>query len=488
MTAPRRDRPVSRLALPAALLLGWGALAGWVLPGWPLNADEGFYLSASHALAGALWPYHDYAYTQMPWLPLLQAPFFAVVPPSLTALRALSLAWTTLAFALAYRILAPRVGPWKTAVAFGLLLLAPQTLGFLAIGKTYPLAQFLFLLAAGALFSPARGRTGYAVLAVAGVLCIGVRLTMAPAVAVLGLGYWRLHREIPWTWALGVPAAAALVLIGPFASRDPLAFTFFNWGFHTASLAPRHPPGFWADALRSHPGIWVLLAVALAVNGRRISPFSVLLGAAVAGLAANLAWAGTYLEYVTPFILAAIVGAFGVLAENPRPLRDAAALGAAVVLGLLLFSWPAATRCEADCAAAARFLAAHTPPGARVLASMPEVPVEAGRPIFRDLLMGKFTVTGDFPSAVARHIGYIHIADLVDCVHRVEPAAIVLSTRPTGNFYYSLPSELVFTHVRRDLVAEMAEGYDLAYANPTYLVLLPRAVRLAAAPSPLPGW
>lgn len=488
MTAPPRDRPLSRLLLPAALLLAWAILAGWVLPHWPLNADEGFYLSASHALAGGLWPYHDYAYTQMPWLPLLQAPYFAVVPPSLLALRALSLGWTTLAFAVAYKILASRVGPGRTAVAFGLLLLAPDTLGFLAIGKTYPLAQFLLLLAAGALFSPAGWRLGFAVLAVTGVLCIGVRLTMAPAVAVLWLGYWWLHRQMPWTWALGLPAAAALVLIGPFASRDPLAFAFFNWGYHTASLASRHPPGFWVETLRYLPGIWVLAAVALAVNGWRATPFSVLLGAAVAGIAANLAWAGTYLEYVTPFILAAIVGAVGVLAENPRPLRDAAALGAAALLGLLLFFWPAASRCEADCTAAARFLAAHTAPQARILASMPEVPVEAARPIFRNLLMGKFTVTGDLPAAVAGHIGYIQVADLVSCVHRVEPAAIVLSARPTGNFYYSLPSELVFTQVRRDLVAEMAEGYDLAYSNPTYLVLLPRARRLETAPSPLPGW
>jgi hypothetical protein len=49
----------------ALLVAGvWLALASRVLIHTDLNADEGFYLAASHALHDGLLPYRDYLYTQ----------------------------------------------------------------------------------------------------------------------------------------------------------------------------------------------------------------------------------------------------------------------------------------------------------------------------------------------------------------------------------------------------------------------------------------
>jgi hypothetical protein len=486
---PAQDKTrVPGFVVPSVLAILWALLCVRVLHGWPLNADEGFYLAASRALGDGMLPYRDYAYTQMPLLPIIQAPFFAVLPASLAGIRMLGILWTSLFLAAAWALLSARLGALRALGCFGLMFLCVDTLGLLSIGKTYPLAQLLFLLAALPLFMPLSWRARLLLVSAAGVLCVGVRLTMAPSILALWAGLWALHRgEARWTWMLGVPGVFALLAIGPFVAMDPARFMFFNLAFHLDSLLPAHPGGFWRLALGYLPGPWMFFTIALVANGRRLSAFSVLLAASVLGVVANLATVGVYMEYVTPFILPGLVGAAGVLAQGSPRRWEIAAYAACAAAGIALLSPPRSTSCENDASAAARFLAAHSAAGDPVLASMPEIPVEARRPVFRNLLMGKFTVTGDIPAGPASRLGFIHITDLVGAVERREAAAVVLSSAPTGNFYYSLPSQRVFTGIRRELLGKLLAGYYVAFSNRSYVILLRRDHQLANAASPLPG-
>ena len=466
--------PEIRRHAPLLLILAvWAFLSSGLLWGTRLNSDEGFYLAASKAAGAGLVPYRDYAYTQMPLLPFLQAPFLEVLPASLGAIRILSMAWTTLALVLAYRILRITLGAAPTLACLAVFLVSVDALGFLSIGKTYALANLLFLAAALALFPMRPWRVRLLLLSVAGVLCVGVRLTMAPSVAVLWAGFWVLNRgEVRAVWMMGIPAALSLALIGPFVTPDPQRFEFFNWGFHTFSFVQRHPAGFWLAAAMFAPGPLAFAGLAC-TQMRRPTPSSVLLTASVSGFVANLAFAGAYTEYETPFVLPAIVGAAGVLGSSAFKL-EWGAYAAAVIGGLLFLHTPDASTCVGDARGAADFLRAHTARDDSVLASMPEIPVGAGRPIFRNLLMGKFTVTGDLPASLARRYGFIHIGELINSVELRQPAAVVLSASPSGNFATSYPSEIKFAGIHRRLMAALSLGYALAFSNRTYVVLLRR--------------
>jgi hypothetical protein len=473
----------SRTASLALLLAGWALLYFLLLRGVRLNADEGFYLASSRALWDGLLPYRDYAYTQTPLLPLVQAPFLALLPGSLGGIRLLSFLWTGIALVAAHRMVPARAGALPVLLGFGLLFLCLDTMGYLSIGKTYALANLALLACALPLFMDLSWRTRLVLLSAAGVLAVGVRLTTAPSVAALWAGLWILHRkEARAAWMLGIPAVMALAVLGPFAAADPVRFVFFNWSFHSQSYVPRHPAGFWEAALVYAPGAWVLFAAALWAGRRRLTPSAVLLVASVAGVAANLIVAGTYLEYVTPFVMPGVVGALGVLAESLGRRPAIAVLSLAALAAVISCRVPARTTCVEDAAGAAGFLASRTAPGDRVLASMPEVAVEAGRPLFRNLVMGKFTVTGDLPPAQAVRYGFIPIGELIGCAERREPAAVVFSSLRSGNFLYSLPSEIQFAGIRDRFIGELLRGYEVAYSNPTFVVLLPRPRRLDSPP------
>lgn len=111
-----------------------------------LNADEGFYLAASRATLKGDLPYFDYAYTQGPFLPLLNAPLAAVVQPSLEGIRTINTFWTAAGFLAAYFLLGGARRPLAAAGCLAILLFSQIYFSFLPIGKTYALAQLLLLL------------------------------------------------------------------------------------------------------------------------------------------------------------------------------------------------------------------------------------------------------------------------------------------------------------------------------------------------------
>jgi hypothetical protein len=475
--APAGGPPTGRfpaLAAAAAAAALWFVLWRLAFRDSPLNADEGFYLAAGKALERGLLPYRDYLYTQTPFLPLIQGPFFLFLPASLAGLRTLSFLWTALFLAGAGAFAWKSLGGLRTAGFLAVCLLCPAALGFLSIGKTYPLAQLLLLATALPLFGPGSWKNKLLVLSAAGVLCVGVRLTMAPAVAVLWAGFWLLHRaEARPVLMIGVPALLALAALGPFVAMDPVAFAFSNWTFHHDSLIPRDAAGWAADFLRFAPGPLALMAFAAARRRAWATPFGIVLGASAAGIVSNVLLAGIYPEYVTPFLFVGALGAAGMLAAGPSRRLEAAAYAAALATALATASLPARSTCLTDADAAAAFLDRSLSSDDPVLASMPEIPVQADRPLFRNLVMGKFTVTADLAPAAADRLHFIRFDDLVGALDRREPAAVVLSTSANGNFAYSLPSYRRFNErSRRKLAEALDRGYVKAFGNATYLILV----------------
>jgi len=458
-----------------ALAVLWAAFAWWLAAVWPLNADEGFYLAVSRALGQGLLPYRDYAYTQTPLLPLLQAPLALALPASLASIRLISLLWITGSLALCFALLRGRLGSAALLGVHLVLFLSLPAFGFLSMGKTYALAQLLFLVAALPLFLEWRPLAGLAWLSLFSVLCVGCRLTLAPAVLVLYAGYCLLRcRGRSPLLVLGVPVLFAGAFLGPFIAVDPERFRFFNWGYHQMSTIDRHPAGFLGRVFVFAPGVWLLGLCALPLAMRRLSGPGVLLLASLAGVAANVVIAGSYAEYNAPFVFGTWLGALILFAHAASPRLRTAVVVLALILSAVCVRLPELERPLDSERTASAFLRANTAEGDAVLASMPEIPVCAGRPLYRGLLMGKFVVTADLSPELASGYGFLHASELLSCVAERRPAAVVLSRYRTWNFRYSMPSLRNFGKFRQDWLLALHQGYRIAYLNDAYVVLLRR--------------
>jgi hypothetical protein len=369
------------------------------------------------------------------------------------------------------------------------VFLCLDPLGYLSIGKTYALAHLLFLLAALPLFLPGNWHWRYVLLCLMGVLCGGVRLTMVPAVAVLWLGFCMpRRREIGWVLMLCLPLLLTTLLVGSWGAIEPVGFYYGIWQYHQESLLPRHPPGFWRSALAFLPGVWFFLAAALGSGWRRWDrPSMLLLLAGVAGVVANLGLAGIYVEYVVPFVIPSVLGAAVVLQEAKRPRIELVIYLIAAALLIWRIEIPRRSSCVEDATAAAAFLRDHTPANATVLASMPEIPIEAGRPLFAGLLMGKFAVTAEYSLKKAAALHYMDYGTLLQRISQQEPAAIAFSTGQNTNFNYSLPSLRGYRpDMHKLLLQDVLSGYALSYYNTTYVVFLRRDEKLSVPPAIIP--
>lgn len=511
----RGGRPVMRwptVVIPAILFVLFALTLGYWVKNAPLNADEGFYLAAARATLKGQLPYLDYGFTQGPFLPLIDAPLVALVPPTLAAIRWISAGWTLLGLIVAYGLLRGCRGLAVPVLCCLLLLSSPMALDYLTIGKTYSLAQLLLLLTAVGLVLPWSWRVRLLWLAFFGVLTVGTRLTLGPVVALLwaGLG-WQHRREVNWLWMLLVPTVVALCLLGPFCLPDPPRFFFWNLGFHLARRTTYdtgiHPPGFWLHVWKFAPAIWVA-AVPVAGFAWKVratdTPGAIIYFAALAGLLINFFTAGVYPEYVTPFLLLLLVG-IGRVTQQAVPQKWPLCTAGLALLGLGWFAaeWPVLGRSppQDQAGEAARFLAKHTKPSDEVLAAMPEIALEARRPLLMNLVLGKFGVTDvidAIPPGTAARFRLATYDQIVDAVTTRRPGAVVLSTSTVWNFILSVPS--MRTPIPgpawwRDRKTGPARfrwwlgcNYYIAYSGDTYVILLPRSQPLSVPPDDFPDF
>jgi len=270
-------------------------------------------------------------------------------------------------------------------------------------------------------------------------------------------------------------------------AMDPSRFLFFNWEFHHMGRLERHPVGFVGKLACFAPGAWTLGAFALPFTLRRPTGHGILLLACLAGVIVNALVAGIYAEYLAPFVLGTWLGALGVLAALGRPRLLLSGLVLSTLVALACLRVPETESALSDASQATAFLRDHTREGDQVLASMPEIPLGAGRRLYRGLLMGKFAVTADLPPDLATRYGYIHVSELVSCTRAGEPAAVVLSRFMSWNFRYSLPSLRGFGDIRSEWLAELHRNYRISYVNENYIVLLRRGAGEAPPGDPVPA-
>jgi hypothetical protein len=107
---------------------------------------------------------------------------------------------------------------------------------------------------------------------------------------------------------------------------------------------------------------------------------------------------------------------------------------------------------------------------------MPEIAIEAGRPLYRNLVMGKFAVTTEIAPERAAHLHVLTFDELTDAVDRRRPAAIVGAIGPNWNFFWTIPSLRPAGEAQVRFWSVVERNYYLAYSDDhTYVVLLRQA-------------
>lgn len=474
-------RPLQRwLTAVACALLYFSVAAFYVARGEP-NADEGFYAQASYnAMQGKL-PYRDFAYTQTPMLPYLEGPVLAVAGYGVRQQRWLN---ASLGTATVFVAVAVWLGAGLSMPAcLGLVLVwsfCPGLVYHATIGKTYALAQLLLVLAGTVLVSGLPVVRQLLLLSLGGVLAVGCRLTTAPTVVILWLGFTTAHhRQLGW-WALvGCPLLLTLLLFGPFFGK-PDNVVFWTWSYHQLSLVPSDKPKLLAQSLATFPAIGTLglgcLAAAAAQRRLLQSPSTWLLLAGGVGWIASVGATGVYTDYAVPVIPLLLLG-IGVFLAGRRPWRPAWLIGSCLVLGLAGLGWLLGERHTApgyleSLDETIAYLRQNSSPTDMVLTSMPEVALESGRPPFPGLDMGKFGVTAEMDEATAARRNIITVGQLWRAIDRQEAPLVVLSNFRTWNFHWTIPSLRPLRHEQyQKWVDLLLARYDCVYISQFYIVL-----------------
>ncbi len=380
-----RDAPARRWArrlgwtlAAAAALSGAAALTAVALVK-PLDHDEQMYVAAGALLArGVGWPYRDFPFYQMPGLPLVYAPLFAVTDRLLLVARlvnstAFCLALASL-FALAWRRWRP-AGPVAAALAgaAGVLLVAgsgPVTWAF-GLAWNHDLPVLLLVLAVAAFtWGPGRPLLAGALVG----LAITLRLAFVPAVLPFGLIALVPDAAVPapagrraalrpaghLLAGLVVGLSPALVL----AALAPGGFLFDNVTFHlwnavywqqAGNTATATLPGkldyVWALVVSQAPALALLILYAVGgalplawalARGRLRAHRDLALAALLAPclLAGALVPTPTWYQYFyapVPFlVLAAVLGLAATAGRRAVPIAARAGALGALALGAVL--------------------------------------------------------------------------------------------------------------------------------------------------------
>jgi len=224
-----------------------------------VDHDEHQFVAGAALLARhGLLPYRDYPYLHTPYLVFADAAVFRLEGPSaklLLSARLLSAAcgFATIVLLAAavgslYRDHPPATRRWLAPAAVLLLLTNPLFTAVIGMAWNHDAAE-LFLVAATWLFLRDIRRGSYTArsMLAAGALLglsIGVRLTIAPAVAAF-VGWPLADARLPWRRRL---SAAGLLLIGMAVTltpcgwlflQSPRGFIFGNFGYPTLNTAYR---------------------------------------------------------------------------------------------------------------------------------------------------------------------------------------------------------------------------------------------------------
>jgi len=444
------------------------------------NADEGFYAYASYNAMHGKMPYRDFAYTQMPALPYLQGSIFELTGYGVRQQRWLNVCLGSAAVFVAITL-------WLDtglSVAGCLVLilawsLCPSLVYHDTIGKTYAMAQLLLVLAGSALlsgFSPIRQLVLFSICSV---LAVGCRLTIAPAIMVMWICFAVAHhRRIGWLVLFGCPLILTLILFGPFFRESDNAF-FWTWSYHQQSLVPFARLKLLALSFATFPAVGILglgaLVLALVRRTRLNSPAGWILAAGIIGWTVSVGVTGVYTDYAVPVLPLLLLGA-GCLYAQTRSGPRQVLLGCSLVLGAAALGWLRGehyiTKGYLDSVdETVAYLKKNSATDDMILTPMPEIPLEAGRPIFPGLDLGKFALTAEMDETTANRRRILTADHLWQAVDRQEATFVVLSNFRSWNFHWTIPSlrPVRYAHYQKWVDLLMAR-YDCVYISPSFLI------------------
>ena len=474
-----------------------------------LNADEGFYLAASHLVSQGYRPYHDFGYTQGPLFPYLNLPWLELFGHSLAGQRLAGLSWTIVTVGLGAAWL-KRDRSWGSATLFVVLLLgAPVWLAFAVKGKTYAFAGLAVVVGVVAVLSSRPNWLRWLVFVVAAALGAGARLPVAGFFAPGFIGMLMLTPG--WRARIGASvftAGCAAAVLMATAGGDWDRFVFWTMGFHRDSSFYIPVWTHFVDCFRFGPVLWVfavmtgyaaikslslragdgdrseILAGLPRPAGRACNDNAwmgdaiaqlIVLGSLLIALVVNLSASTTYAEYIFPFIPAvALISApiAGDLLGRCSLIVRAIILVAAVTVG---WNYPPeySPNVLLHAGQAEAFLRANVPPGSIVACSMPEIPVAAGSRIPLPMAMGKFGITEDFSPALAQDRLMMTPSSLQEILNNPATKALVGSPSYNWNFFWSLPSYRVLSKTAQEEIrATIKTYYRLEFINEEYVVYL----------------
>ncbi len=461
-------------ALAAPFALGLAMTRG-------LSHDEHQHIAAGMLLGReGLLPYRDFPLFHTPYLSFVYGALFRLTEYPLLAARLFAAACASVLVALigtvAFREFRPRgkCAAWLAALVTAGLCLAADLFAQGA-GRAWNLEPSL-LLAVGAFLALERGladgRRGWLVLA-GGLLGLGIgmRLTLAPLIAPLGLA--TLLGSAPWGQRLRAAVAFSAGLLGGLSgvfvlcALAPGPFFFGTFEFAQANIDYRMATGeprtmtlgkklrfLWKEVVRADPGVFIAALVPCLVAGWRAWRKAIPLPPALRrlGLAAPfLLWGALapspafpqYFFVLLPFLL---LGGIWALAALPVGSAARRWCERTVLAGLALAVASASREYEGlrdllrprewvpfeihDEAAALR---ARVPAG-RVLTLAPILPLEAGLDIDPAFATGAFAwrIAPHIDPAKAARLGLPTPETLAAHLAAAPPAAVLVGFEEKG--------------------------------------------------------
>lgn len=413
--------------------------------------DESYFTLAAQEVWQGRLPYSDFAYTQMPHLPYLNGLAMQLTGIGLNSHRLVSSVWGALGILAIFLALWQRLGSIEPGLAAAFAVAASPRWCFLqAMGSWCGATGMLLSFTVAALLVKGSIRWRSYLFAVFGTLAIGCRLSSAPVVAVLAIGFLLEARDLGTRLKfLALCFSLGALTILPFVVPDPEAFLFFNWHFHMESLMERPIPVKAMQVWDIAPAALTILAVGL-LAGRRLLvekkwTEAILLLAAVVGIIAPMipksAW-GSYIASSAPVAAAAGITAFwagGMAKQNPhRHVIWLFPLMSLFHMTPLEVTEGAAT----DTEEVAAFIATEAPEGP-ILTPANIIAVEAGRRPLAGTEMGKFSALHPFEEDRALRFHMTTLPLIIQSIRDQTPAAIVLLIEPSGwrlwNFEWALP-------------------------------------------------
>jgi len=482
-TLPPRDRlhriGLLSAAIAAAVFVAIASL--FVFHGNP-NADEGFYAVISHEVMQGRLPYRDLAYTQTPLLPYIQGAAMSLIGFGVEQQRWLNVSYQAISLALVVYYLVRR--RLSLIIAVGLIAawcLCIPLLYYGTIGKTYALAQLFLIIAGLCVVETVRPMPGLILLSLCGVLAVGCRLTVAPTVVILWLGYCRIHaKSISTILLFSTPLLFTILLFGPFVVADPDNAYFWMWGYHTQSMIMPARIASIVNLPLFAPGITVIAIFGLVgalhqYSQERFPGFCVILAGAI-GAILNVAASGVYLEYAVPCMGLIILGSGTVLAPFPFTRRwyyPSALLCALVSIASFFMqdrNWGKGNYL-ADIKAGGHFIASQSTPDDQLLTSMPELALAAKRSLYPRSEMGKFAITIEMSPQKAFHRRMLSFGELVYLTEQGIPKVIGLSAHQRWSFSWSIPSlNTLPDEYYKDFCAALIARYNCTFTNESFIV------------------